>query len=142
MGKESRYLTASIISWGPYQWVRIPAFGLMMRPQISNDLWNTAWATSGTKSRCHAYLDDVILFSSTSDEHFGHLRSVFCRLREHGVKLKPRKCKFFKRRVCFLGRVVSKDGYTMDSKSVEAVKFLKKSNLTTIRDVKTLGNNI
>ena len=70
------------------------------------------------------YLDDVIVFSRTFNEHVDHLRAVLRRLQEHGIKLKARKCNLFKREVCFLGCIVSKQGYTMDPKGVEAVKSL------------------
>ena len=74
-------------------------------------------------------LDDIVVFSRTFEEQVEHLRTVLRKLRKHGVKLKPRKCSLFKREVQFLGRVVSGDGYRMDSGCVKAIEKLKKCHL-------------
>ena len=50
------------------------------------------------------YLDDIILFSRIFLKHIEHLRAVLRKLREHRVKLKPRKCSLFKRQVMVSGR--------------------------------------
>ena len=71
------------------------------------------------------YLDDVIVFSRTFEEHVEHLKTVLRKLREHGVKLKRRKCSLFKCKVKFLGRVVSGDGYQIDPGCVQAIEKLK-----------------
>ena len=84
------------------------------------------------------YLDDVIVFSKTFEEHVEHLRTVLRRLREHGVKLKPRKCKLFQREVRFLGRIVSEEGYRMDPASVKAVTELKESRPKTVGEVRQI----
>ena len=41
------------------------------------------------------YLGDIILFSKNFEDHLRHLELVFCKLREHNLKLKPSKCHFF-----------------------------------------------
>ena len=84
------------------------------------------------------FLDDVIVFSKTFEEHVEHLRTVLRRLREHGVKLKPRKCKLFQREVRFLGRIVSEEGYRMDPASLKAVTELKESRPKTVGEVRQI----
>ena len=56
------------------------------------------------------YLDDVIVFSQTEEDHLIQLRAVFERFREHGLKLKPFKCHFLWKEITFLGHKVSEKG--------------------------------
>ena len=86
------------------------------------------------------YLDDIIVFSRTFEEHVEHLRTVLRKLREHGVKLKPRKCSLFKRRVKFLGRIVSGDGYQMDPGCVQAIRKLREVIPKTVGEVRQLAD--
>ena len=70
------------------------------------------------------YLDDIIVFSSTFDEHLEHLAQLFARLREANLKLKASKCLFCQHETPYLGHVITRDGYVkMDPKKVEAVKI-------------------
>ena len=87
---------------------------------------------------CVPYLDDIIIFSTTFEEHIENTRRVLRRLREHGVKLKPRKCKLFKREVTFLARVVSEEGYKRDPSSIKPVLALKDSPPKTVNEVRKL----
>jgi len=65
---------------------------------------------------------------------------VLRRLREHGIKLKARKCKMFKKEANYLGRIVSADEYQVDTSNVKAVLALKETNPKTIGDErKVLG---
>ena len=65
-------------------------------------------------------------------------RQVLCRLQEHGIKLKPSKCKFFQRPVRYLGRVVSGGGYSVDPEDTAAVQTLAKQKPATVGDVRKL----
>ena len=59
---------------------------------------------------CLIYLDDVIIFSDTEEEHLHRMWVVFDRFREHGLKLKPSKCDVFRNEINYLAHHVSKDG--------------------------------
>ena len=71
---------------------------------------------------CIIYLDDIIIFSKTPEEHIERLRGVFEKLLKAGLKLKPSKCEFFKNQISYLGHVVSAKGVATDPKKIEAVR--------------------
>jgi len=70
---------------------------------------------------CLVYLDDIIVFSKTIEEHLERLVRVLDRLRSAGLKLKPEKCSLFRRSVSFLGHVVSEAGIATDPEKILAV---------------------
>ena len=67
-------------------------------------------------------LDDIIIFSSTFNEHLSRLDSVFQRLHEAKLKLKASKCHFLKDRIKYLGHIVSKDGIHTDPDKIASVQ--------------------
>ena len=133
---DSQPLTAFITPWGLYEWIRIP-FRLSRAPAAFQRFMENCLGDL-RDTVCVPYLDDIIVFSATFEEHIEHIRKVLRRLREHGVKLKPQKCKLFKREVVFLGRVVSENGYKLDPSSVGPVLRLKESNPKTVNEVRKL----
>ena len=60
------------------------------------------------------FVDDLIVFSATFEEHIYRLELAFNRLREYNLKLSPKKCSFFQDQVKYLGHVVSKNGVKVD----------------------------
>jgi len=71
---------------------------------------------------CLVYLDDVIIYSATFEQHLERLAAFFDRFRRAGLKLEPRKCQLFREQVRFLGHVISAAGVSPDPSKVETVQ--------------------
>ena len=70
---------------------------------------------------CLIYLDDVIIFSQTEEEHLEWMRVVFDGFWEHGLQLKLSKCEEFKTEINYLAHHVSKRGVLPSKKNLEAI---------------------
>ena len=68
------------------------------------------------------YLDDVIVYGKTFEEHLQRLSMVLLQFRQAGLKLKPSKCHFFETQVTLLGHVLTPDGILPDPDNVEKIK--------------------
>ena len=87
------------------------------------------------------YIDDIIIFSKSVDEHLDHLEEVFRRLRDANVKLNPKKCSFVKQRVEYLGHVVTPEGISPNPDKVRVVQeFPTPTNLKELRSFLGLAN--
>ena len=121
MDEESKPFTAFTVGpLGFYECERMP-FGLTNAPATFQRLMESCLGELHL-SWCIIYLDDIIIFSKSPEEHLVRLKGVFDKLAIAGLKLKPSKCKFFKTRLAYLGHIVSADGIETDPKKVEAVK--------------------
>ena len=67
------------------------------------------------------FIDDILVYSKSEDEHTKHLRFVLQTLRDYRLYAKFSKCEFWLEQVTFLGHVVSKDGIQVDPKKIEAI---------------------
>jgi hypothetical protein len=68
------------------------------------------------------YLDDILVFSKTFHTHMERLQIVFERLRQHGLKLKAKKCHFFKSELKYLGHIVSAKGIATDPLKIDQIQ--------------------
>ena len=68
------------------------------------------------------YLDDIIIFSKTEEEHLEHLRIIFQRLKEAGLKLKRSKCDFMKTQIQYLGHLISSNGIQPLAEKLGSIK--------------------
>lgn len=83
------------------------------------------------------FLDDLIVFSSTLEEHQARLIHVLERLREYGLKLSPVKCRFFQTSVRYLGHFVSREGVKTDPQKVESLKTQPRPQ--TLKELQSVG---
>jgi hypothetical protein len=63
---------------------------------------------------CYLYLDDIIVFLSSIEEHIERFDKVFERLNSFGLKLNPAKCNLFQNSVTYLGHIISQDDTRTD----------------------------
>ena len=133
---ECRPYTAFISPWALYEWIRIP-FGLTGAPgAFQAFMEETLWDLRD--KCCIPYLDDVLVFSKSFKDHLEHMRSVLRRLREKGIKLKPKKCALFKKEVRFVGQLISEQGSCMDPTDLKAVQNLKNQRPQTVGELRKL----
>ena len=81
-----------------------------------------------------AYLDDILFFSSSLDEHLGHIQQVFDRLRQHDLRLKLKKCHFLQAETNYLGFVINQNGIKPNPKKVTAIQSI--STPTSVREIR------
>ncbi|KAJ8028019.1 hypothetical protein HOLleu_30140 [Holothuria leucospilota] len=111
----------------------VMAFGLCNAPSTFQRLMEQV--LSGLHWRtCLIYIDDIIIYARTFDEHIVRLREVIGRLRDAGLKLKPSKCELFRKKVKYLGHVVSEKGVEADPEKVESV--VKWPTPRSVKDVR------
>ncbi|XP_075526581.1 uncharacterized protein LOC142558317 [Dermacentor variabilis] len=110
--------TAITTPFGLFEFLRMP-FGLRNSGQTFQRFIN---GILHGLDCCHAYLDDLLIASTSPDEHEAHLRSVFQRLAEHGILVNTDKCELGAEKLTFLGHVVSSSGIQPHPDKVKAVK--------------------
>ena len=68
------------------------------------------------------FIDDILIYSKTEEEHKEHLKIVLQELREHQLFAKFSKCGFFEEKIQYLGHVVTKEGISVDLEKIRAIK--------------------
>ena len=90
MHPDSRHLTAFVTRWGLYEWIDIP-MGLKNAPGEVQRFMEDC-LRNFRDDFCAPYLDDVIIYLRSFEEHVEHVRQVLRRLHENGIKLRAKKC--------------------------------------------------
>ena len=139
MEESDKEKTAFSTSSGHFEFNVMP-FGLTNAPATFQRLMECVLAGL-TYEQCLIYLDDIIVFSSTFDEHIQRLRNVFLALCQAHLQLKLSKCSFMQKEVLYLGHIVSAAGVKPDPHKVSAVlDFPTPSNIKELKQFLGLTN--
>lgn len=137
--EADREKTAFSTDMGHYQFKRCP-FGLKTMPGFFQSLLNGI-LTGLQGIKCFIYLDDVVIFSRSLDEHYSKLTEIFQRLRATNLKLNPKKCSFLQKEILYLGHICSSEGVKPDDKLLTAVKdFPAPVNIKQLQSFLGLAN--
>ena len=128
--EQSKPLTAFTTHSGKFQWNVLP-FGIGIGVQTFSFVINKA--IGHCSDFAANYLDDIIVFSRTAEDHMEHLEKIFKALRVADLKIKVSKCKFFRKHVSYLGFLIGETGIHCDRSKVEAIN--KITTPTSIEEV-------
>ena len=136
---EDREKTAFRTRLGHYEYTVLP-MGLCNAPGTFMQLMNTVFADMLDKSVL-CFLDDILIFSKTEEEHERHLREVLTRLRKEQLYVKMSKCAFMQREVAFLGHRIGADGLRVAPDKISAVQqWPQPKNVSDVRSFLGLAN--
>ncbi|XP_055960628.1 uncharacterized protein LOC126668448 [Mercurialis annua] len=124
--------TAFRTRYGHFEFL-VMSFGLTNAPAAFMDMMNQVFKPF-LDQFVIVFIDDILIYSRSEEEHAYHLRTILQTLREHQLYAKFSKCEFWLEQVTFLGHVVSKDGIKVDPKKIEAVMdWQRPRSVTEIR---------
>ncbi len=105
---------------GHYEYLRMP-FGLKNAPATFQSIMDSI-LRGIQNEKCLVYLDDIIIFSTSLQEHLNNLRNVFQRLRDSNFKIQLDKSEFLRREVAYLGHIVTPEGVKPNPDKIKAIK--------------------
>ena len=116
MKPSDAHKTAFSTPFGHYQFNRMP-FGLKNAPATFQRMMDRILCgLQGTE--LFVYLDDIVIYASSLQEHETKFKNLAMRLQEANLKLQPDKCEFLRKEVAYLGHVISEDGVRPDPKKI------------------------
>ncbi|GJP46357.1 hypothetical protein CLOM_g5654, partial [Closterium sp. NIES-68] len=115
--------TAFRTRYGSYEYTVMP-FGLTNAPSTFQLTMNGVFRDLLDKCVI-IYLDDILIYSKTREQHLKDLEAVFQRLQQHRLITKGSKCEFLKQELEFLGHVISTEGIRIDPKKLRAIQEWK-----------------
>jgi hypothetical protein len=125
--------TAFSTKYGLYEYL-VMSFGLTNAPAYFMYLMNSVFMPELDKFMV-VFIDDILVYSKSKEEHAGHLHVVLQRLREHRLYAKLSKCDFWLKEIKFLGHTISQAGIAVDPDKVQEVMNWKPP--TTVRQIRS-----
>lgn len=133
MEEEDKPKTAFVTPMGFWEFNRMPQ-GVTNAPSTFQRVMEKCMSSLNLKEVL-VFLDNLIVFSETLEQHEERLMRVLNRLKEFGLKLSPEKCHFFRKSVKYLGHVVSENGVEIDPDKISALTTWPRPN--NIRELKS-----
>ena len=118
--------TAFNSPFGKYKYVKVP-FGLAQAPAYFQELMTGILKDFNFTI---AYLDDIIIFSKTPQEHLSHIREVFEKLKSANLSIKKSKCNFFSKEIQYLGHILSATGIRLLPSKTYAIQHMQPPNIS------------
>jgi hypothetical protein len=97
------------------------SFGLTNAPVFFMNLMNSVFLDYLDKFVV-VFIDDILIYSQSEEEHVDHLKMVLHRLREHQLYARLSKCEFWIDEVMFLGHIINRVGLVVDPKKVADIQ--------------------
>ena len=123
--KKDRYKSAFITQHGHYEWRSMP-FGLKVSPAVFQRILSGIIKQRNLSKFSVNYLDDILVFSRSFEEHIQHVQQLIVAVYEEGFRLNFKKCNFAQRKIQYLGHILGPD-------TVQPLN----DNLTAINDFPT-----
>lgn len=117
---ESIEKTAFSVNNGHYEYVRMP-FGLKNAPATFQRVMDNIFKEYLYKF-CFVYMDDIVIFSKSLQEHITHIEQIFSKLREFNLKVQLDKSEFLRKEVAYLGHVITPEGIKPNPDKIETIK--------------------
>ncbi|KAH9391919.1 hypothetical protein TYRP_022419 [Tyrophagus putrescentiae] len=121
MHEADKRKTAFSTMNGHYEWNRMP-FGLKNAPIVFQRIISNLLRKHKFQSFATNYIDDIIVFSKTFEEHLSHLQQLLRMVAEENISLKLSKCQFAKTSVVYLGFLISKNTVEPMKSNTEAIE--------------------
>jgi hypothetical protein len=119
VAEGDEWKTAFRTRYGSFEWCVVP-MGLTNAPAAFQRFMNDIFKDLIDKNVI-VYLDDILIYSDTLEEHRKHVKEVLRRLRKHGLYANHSKCTFNSNTVEYLGYILSPQGLTMDQSKIQTI---------------------
>ncbi|CAF4247737.1 unnamed protein product, partial [Rotaria sp. Silwood2] len=123
--EEDKYKTAFITSDGLYEW-NVLAQGLKNSPPSFQRIM--ADILSSCRQFALVYIDDIVVYSQSFDDHLNHITQVLSILLQHNCQLNPTKCSIFQQQIDYLSHTISATGVKLTDEKIQAIIRLSEPN--------------